>query len=60
MKRLVNISLLILFMSIINTEAFAYDAKIDGIYYIFYSEAIVVYEESEYVYGGSYSYINFH
>ena len=57
MKRLVSISMLILFMSVVNKEAFAYDplyttiydAQIDGIYYKFHTEyratASVVYKE---------------
>ena len=49
MKRIVNIFLLIIFMSNINTEVFAYDAIIDGIYYVLWSngEAGVTYRTTE-------------
>ena len=52
MKKIVSISKLILFMSMISSESFAYDAKIDGIYYNFLNDNVawVVCKEEKYVY----------
>ena len=49
--------LIIVLISIINTKASAYDAKIDGIYYLFYSDntAMVTYEKSESVFDNGHS-----
>lgn len=58
MKRSIYIFLLIIFMSDINTEVFAYQAKINGIYYNFYYKnnvhsAEVTYKNGDLVSGGN-------